>query len=457
MTGGQLRYVLDFVAAVRGWPIETTEGDTNRVPGQGDTTMTDETNPPCPTCRSTDWVIRAGLRCNCCLPEESANQAAKGERRPKVGDRVRFPLTGTNTSWRIQSDRVSISGFWIDDGHQAVWCWTSERGKIWDFADGEAAKPAPDGMTEREQEAWEIQNSGLMAGCGFMPIPWPALEKSQRREALAARDKAAEIFGAKADDRVRRAERIAENWKKAQASTEFLANKRAGELREALRARDTYKASQDSAMQCWGQCAKERDEARRIRDEYRASHDKAMEMLAEVQKERDCHASVRQDQREAMQLLRHELTDATEETNRLTARNAELVAVLREACGSHEGVTLGRALLARIDAEAAAKPTAGNSVGGVLPGANEHSAHAESLEETLDKITKHLNELEVELPWILKAYRDRRAGMVTETAALAAAEDKGRREMAMEAVERLSTESLSPAARGWLREKAFGK
>jgi hypothetical protein len=78
-------------------------------------------------------------------------------------------------------------------------------------------------------------------------------------------------------------------------------------------------------------------------------------------------------------------------------------------------------------------------------------------EATLDKITKHLDELEVELPWILKAYRDRRAGLPTaEPAALAAAEAKGRRSALADVWIMRRTLGLE-AFDDWLRRKARGE
>jgi hypothetical protein len=169
------------------------------------------TKPPCPTCRSTGWIMLQGLRCNMCPAE--------------------------------------------------------------------LAQPAPDGLTEREREAWEIHNAGLMAGYGLTPISWLAMEESQRRRALASRDKAAEIFAEKA---------------------------RAG-LQQAM----------DAA-------GAELFQARRVRDDCRASHDKAMAMLKEAQTERHC-------------LLQQEYGKKVFENERLTARNAELAKALREACGRSPG------------------------------------------------------------------------------------------------------------------------
>ena len=49
------------------------------------------------------------------------------------------------------------------------------------------------------------------------------------------------------------------------------------------------------------------------------------------------------------------------------------------------------------------------------------------------------------------------AGKQTAPTPLATAEDKIRREAFADALERLASESLSPAARAWLRKKAAGK
>jgi hypothetical protein len=102
-----------------------------------------------------------------------------------------------------------------------------------DFAD-ELATKQPDGMSERELEAWKLQDADAEIYNFARYRPWGEQSLENREKALRFRDRASQLFKAKADDRVRAVrnklyegmERVCEERNEARAEVERLAKER---------------------------------------------------------------------------------------------------------------------------------------------------------------------------------------------------------------------------------------
>ena len=152
-------------------------------------------------CRHTDCVGE------CCEP--CANMPKAEARRPKVGDRVRIragvligneyplqPATVTKVTLmggfcaRPDTNRVGSCDEW---GNYLP----SDRGTMWEFLNEEPATKRPDGLTEQWAEALE-----LLRSTGSV-LEWWQLSCLCREEWLKVRDRAEQLFKAKADERVK--------------------------------------------------------------------------------------------------------------------------------------------------------------------------------------------------------------------------------------------------------------
>jgi hypothetical protein len=198
-----------------------------------------------------------------------------------------------------------------------LWYFDSEEGTCW-----RRPKPAKqpeaapsDGMTEREQEAWEIENANVSFCGGAVWRPWAEQSEMAKSKALAARDKAAEIFKRRYDI----ASAQADEWRTFARSLERQRDQQIEDLRVVGRERDEALAKLDKADERVKRAEQERDEAlANVREEHERLV-RAGVLLGEARQERDNHAQVRQDQREAMRILRHELTNANEDAGKWAA------------------------------------------------------------------------------------------------------------------------------------------
>ena len=331
---------------------------------------------------------------NCCAQEESANQPS--ERRPKVGDRVRVQ---GGPGYEFRPAKVTyvteVAFDVLPDGERFPWFpyLFRDHGITWDFADEPAKQPVRDATIRRDAIPDMPEEHGTM--CGFAWLgrpdwPWSGCLKS---DWLKLRD----FLAAKAYERVRSAcattRRLYSELKMRaeQERDEALANSREEHERlvrlgvlldEAIRVRDGYKDSNESAMRAWG--------------------------------------------------------DARADVDRLTARNAELVAEVQAAKAQ---TTRIEAVFTRVweivtkwrtDRAHMTSPEAMGLIAWAMeiPDAEAAGKQTAPVPATGTGITPHMVE---------------------------AAKAESQWEAFAESLERLASESLSPAARAWLRGKAAGK
>ena len=141
---------------------------------------------------------------------------AKAERRVKVGDAVvnlyPYPLNlfavagcGFRVTSATDKSFVAYAGAL---GMHRRYC---DRGVTWDFADPEKpAQPAPDGMSEREREAWEL----YLADGSVLKLQrvgeWSELSREWQENYLLIRDRAEAIFAAKSAQQCLATQRLCE-------------------------------------------------------------------------------------------------------------------------------------------------------------------------------------------------------------------------------------------------------